>query len=310
MSPSHSTLQQRPRAGTLRELLAWPAELLRDIPQLRGGQELMDRLSMRLQIGIDIRTAFSGIDCFHMAANLLGREAKRSAIDASISCVETSDSDPLCRMILRSWPNKPPEHEEHSNIMMKLVPEVQAKIMEISKKHSKAFKARCQAGELHSKEKSELRTQLSHQVYQEMAEELHKPEAFRDGNLKFARERAKQTHCLKRLTLAVAGTPCVHWSMQGDRLCLLGESNGPFFTWAFERYHMEEDLIVHENTEMFEESWLVRVLGGKYHVLAIMVSPADIGFPSRRMRKWTLFANKAKFAGWSFGLAEGHRPYL
>eukprot|EP00959_Pyramimonas_sp_CCMP1952_P311712 6523445-Pyramimonas_sp.AAC.1 len=63
----------------VQDVLAWPTRLLRDLRNLRGGQGLYDRMRERLSGGIEISSAFTGIDCFRMGADLIQREVHQSS---------------------------------------------------------------------------------------------------------------------------------------------------------------------------------------------------------------------------------------
>eukprot|EP00959_Pyramimonas_sp_CCMP1952_P392870 8232240-Pyramimonas_sp.AAC.1 len=68
-------------------------------------------------------------------------------------------------------------------------------------------------------------------------------------------------------------------------------------TWLFERVHKQEDIVIHECTALFEADWLFKAMAKTHHFVVMDISPCDFGFPSRRIRKWTLMAKKSRFAG-------------
>lgn len=201
---------------------------------------------------------------------------------------EACEIDPRCREVLHAWPQSPPTII-HPDVMAKLTRPARASVEEISSRIHTTFMAACQAGE----NKSVARDRLSRQCFKEMSAILSLKGAY-------LRLRAPDADAL---SLHVAGSPCVHWSTQGDRSGLCGRSNQCFLTWLFERAHCQEDLVLHENTEAFEEKWLFKVLGSTHFIMVLCISPSDLGFPARRLRKWTCMARKTRFAGWADSFA-------
>ena len=274
----------------LRELLSWPDRFLqglRGMMAAEGGLTLFERVAARFAEGICIRTAFSGIDCFRMAVDLTERQMVRDGCSSKVRCDESCDIDPLCRRILRAWPN----HADHmllDDVFSAVTKKTRERLDDIARNFRRKYDVRLASGEAGS----QVRAALSQQVFARMADVLKDPGAYVDL------KKYRTTAMLGSLIMAIGGSPCIDWSTVGTRSGLLGLFNAVFMVWLFERVHRQEDIIVHENTEKFEEAWLVQAMGPTHHVVAFLISPHNLGFPAVRNRKWTLMASKKRFAGW------------
>ena len=101
-----------------------------------------------------------------------------------------------------------------------------------------------------------------------------------------------------RVLVEVSGTTCVAWSsMSRSALGWLHDSSIPFLCWARMVQFMEPHLIVHECVPRFDFESMSVALGGKYDVSSSVFSPCDIGFPSRRPRRYTVCVLKGARRG-------------
>ena len=60
------------------------------------------------------------------------------------------------------------------------------------------------------------------------------------------------------------------------------------------RLNIMEPIIVQENVKMFSEDLISTFLGDAYYVDAVVLDALDVGWPSKRERKWTVCRHKQK----------------
>jgi hypothetical protein len=115
-SPRASAQLMEPPSA-LAEVINWPAWLLRDLVGLDGGL-LAAGVLQKLRSGLDIRSAFTGIDCFRMSCEMTCHELGLQPATV-FHCAESCDLDPVCRDILSKWPNSE-DHALCSDILDRL----------------------------------------------------------------------------------------------------------------------------------------------------------------------------------------------
>jgi hypothetical protein len=265
---------------TLEDVMAWPGWLLRDLDRL--DVDMVGRLREKLQGGVELKSAFTGIDCFRMGSEMVARQLGFE-VGQAVCCTETCDSDLTCESVLRRW-QRPAGHRMDTDILNRLNPWAEAAIEVISDEVHKAFTTRLCAGET----KQTLRDELGQEAYDRMTVVLMAPDAYR------FRFRCKAASRCKT-TMFVGGTPCINWSSQGERSGMAGRTNMCFMVWLIDRVRCQEDLIVHECTPLFELKWLRQALGRTHDIMAMDLSPIDLGIPTQRRRKWTIMAKKGRF---------------
>lgn len=111
-----------------------------------------------------------------------------------------------------------------------------------------------------------------------------------------------------------AGSTCLAWTSFGKSAGWLHESTLPCLVWCYSTRYFEPDCIIHENGPHFDEKPLAHILRGERrrgrrgphprNVLGIggrpvanyilhceIFCPTDLGVPSRRQRKYSIFVN-------------------
>ena len=101
------------------------------------------------------------------------------------------------------------------------------------------------------------------------------------------------------LTIEVAGTPCVGWSILGKRQGVLHESHLAFLTWAGKTRLASPMLIIHECTAAFPASLLEYWFDDKYEICSMVLDPLWMGHSTQRPnRRFTWLIRKdCRFTG-------------
>eukprot|EP00974_Lingulodinium_polyedra_P003952 371600-Lingulodinium_polyedra.AAC.1 len=89
-----------------------------------------------------------------------------------------------------------------------------------------------------------------------------------------------------------AGTPCVDWSPMGPQTRSSGATITTFAAWAAIRTLQEEVIIVHENSSRFDVGLLELIFGNRYTIHTTLCCPTSLGWPIRRLRRWTVLIHR------------------
>ena len=94
------------------------------------------------------------------------------------------------------------------------------------------------------------------------------------------------------LTLHASGTSCEDTTTFGKMQGSAGPSVVSFAIWLAERVLMQEAIIVHECTDLFDPTMLARKLSGAHRIWSFLLCPHSLGFPVRRNRRYTVCIRK------------------
>ena len=82
--------------------------------------------------------------------------------------------------------------------------------------------------------------------------------------------------CLPSLNFNGASTTCVGWTPSGTRTNTAHHSMKSFYMWVAERLEIREDIIFHENANLFlSEKYIHDELGSDYDCITVRVGPQD-----------------------------------
>ena len=103
--------------------------------------------------------------------------------------------------------------------------------------------------------------------------------------------------------LEIAGNTCTPWSQAGLQLGWLDRQSVAALCWGFFLLKHKPDFIVNECTRRFDaQGFFARVLGAGHKVTSVVVSPSDMGIPSRRHRRYTIATKCSRiFPAFDFG---------
>ena len=105
---------------------------------------------------------------------------------------------------------------------------------------------------------------------------VHPPSADREG----------------RRYINLSGSTCVPWSSMGTKLGWLHSCTIVFLVWLADLVRASPDIIVDECTRNFDQAAMERLLADTYTAQSLTFSPTNMGLPTRRMRKYTIFVRK------------------
>ena len=90
----------------------------------------------------------------------------------------------------------------------------------------------------------------------------------------------------------VTGSPCQPWSRGGKRKGWTDARSIVTLLWLASFLTCRPTWAIHENVPGFDSQFLARKAAQWYHVFDLVVRPADMGFPIRRQRLYTVFISK------------------
>ena len=96
----------------------------------------------------------------------------------------------------------------------------------------------------------------------------------------------------RRAMLHAAGTPCVAWSSQGQRVGTSGPTMLAFAAWVGQRLLLQEDAILHDNVPEFNVEVLKKIFEDMYIIESIVVCCSALGQPAERRRRLTWLRHK------------------
>jgi len=272
--------EYRPGPCSLEEVLAtWPSEVLSCLASAGMLEEYHNKLSK-----LAVHSSFSGQGCPEQALAML-RNADRRDCPAPI-LHRCCDIAPTCRSILQAFP----DHHKCRHIMQDLlhhVPKASIDNMTYLLSCARAeVQGRTQAGQ----DKRQCFDSVCERVLADLRAVL------KDVDLDNPRTPCDCHHgdgCPwwneeAELSLEVAGTICVAWSLMGAKQGWLSNTCIPFFIWFELVIRRQPDIVVHECTPRFAWQFFEREVGHIYHVQTALLSPTDFGIPSARERRWTL----------------------
>ena len=92
----------------------------------------------------------------------------------------------------------------------------------------------------------------------------------------------------------VAGTTCTAFSPRGLQRGKDDPTIVHFLAWVGLRLKILEPIIIQENVKAFSEELIAMFLGHAYFMDVIVIDALDVGWPSKRERKWIVLRHKQK----------------
>lgn len=74
----------------------------------------------------------------------------------------------------------------------------------------------------------------------------------------------------------------------------MSESVIAFMIWSYETLFWSPDVVLHECTPSFDVEGLATVFGAMYVILSFVFCPSDLGWPTRRRRRYTVLVHKTR----------------
>ena len=109
----------------------------------------------------------------------------------------------------------------------------------------------------------------------------------------------------QELWVEIAGNTCTPWSQRGSRKGFLDAAAIPALVWLWSlKYAGGPHIIINENVPSFPSERFFKLAFGNSSVSSALCSPADLGIPTRRRRKYTVVVPdvaKSSFEPPSFG---------
>ena len=103
----------------------------------------------------------------------------------------------------------------------------------------------------------------------------------------------------RNIGMAFGSTTCVDFSQVGGGRGMVGRSMRQFAAWKRERLKMhalgKEALVWHECVPEFPAETMFDDFAGTHHVVSLLVDPRLFGWPVRRIRRFTILIDKARF---------------
>ena len=93
--------------------------------------------------------------------------------------------------------------------------------------------------------------------------------------------------------LECSGTPCVAWSLMGTRSGWLHEAAVTVLIWSRLMQCLQPHLILYECTPGFRFKDWEKLLGPAYRGHTALLCTSDLGLPSKRLRRYSLFSLRA-----------------
>lgn len=94
--------------------------------------------------------------------------------------------------------------------------------------------------------------------------------------------------------LHIAGTPCVDFSLRGDRGAEEGPTMSVFGAWIAQRIQLQETYILQENVPQFQPSLIADFINDVYDIDSTIIDAQALGWPIARTRRYTLCRHKVK----------------
>ena len=117
----------------------------------------------------------------------------------------------------------------------------------------------------------------------------------------WAQEQEEET--LGRIHGHIAGVECQDWSPMGKQAGWQGRTAESFAAWLVARWQRDEDYIIVENVARFPSRCLEELLGQRFALRKLVVSPIDLGVPVHRKRQYMLMVNTQRWR-WPEDLAD------
>lgn len=267
----------------------WPQRVLQDLAR----QDLLERFASRMQQGVVLSTDYSGVGAAEEAVRCLRVALNRLFPDEAPSMVvyqRCGDKEPSCRSVLRSHVLTGPSCV-HGDIGERCDREIwEAMSMDI---------ARIQNSEV-------LRTDIDPGFFAKsclqraMGQDLtavdawcYRHERFCGVNPRPLVESTAAASGKEPFCLHVAGFNCYDWSVMGARKGWFGKSLLPFTQWLAERLQFNcDDVILAENTPLFDMETLAQMTEHKWWLYVLHVSPKLLGEPVERKRVYIILLRK------------------
>lgn len=262
------------------EFFSWPAQTLQRLRQMIAVQRVPDMV---------FTSTFSGLGTAEMAATMAHREMTSFFRPSSVTHYSACDSEVSCQSILCKMDCchvfRDVKECFDSTVMQLLteyVHERHEEVQQITDKVSR--KARIlSAGKEVCRFAADL---LSSHPPQETAYCVK------------CNKMCKRFPCKKMLDSnsiwveGGSGSPCYPWTpaAYGSQLRWLHPEVSPvYFAWLFSLLNAEPspDAILHENVSGFDWESMKELVGSKYTLETIVVSPEDCGLPVARPRRFT-----------------------
>ena len=101
----------------------------------------------------------------------------------------------------------------------------------------------------------------------------------------------------------IAGVQCQDWSGMGKHSGWSGRTCTSFLAWLLMRLERDEDYVIIENVCSFPVDEIEALLGSRFSMRVLMITPVMGGMPVNRRRMYMLLINKARWQ-WRKGLGD------
>ena len=90
------------------------------------------------------------------------------------------------------------------------------------------------------------------------------------------------------MSVVVSGAACTARSASGKQEGSAHSTTLPWFAFVFYVLHFKLDMVIHEITELRPDEIIKFHFGGEYDITSLHVSPWQLGFPVRRLRRYRI----------------------
>lgn len=318
MASSPSKRGREDVEGRLRHVLDFPQRYMDSLAAYdsRHGAALCARLQEQLCSGrVVLTTSYSGIGAPETATSMLaGHVSGQVHLYSACDVMPAAQRALLLNPGLTGSSGSASHGHVFGNILDRLPTQVRQECVHLQDCKIKAWKELKKRGEGTSAMKDSLGAELHNELCRILDAVEFEQEAFCLAhnvkcplNLRLVEEFVDSFH------IEVAGTTCKAWSAFGSGEGWLHESTLPCLVWAYSTRFYEPDAVIHENGPRFDEDRLCRILGGErrrhrkgphprnmfgprsgvasYVHHCEVFCPTNLGLPSRRKRKYTIFLN-------------------